>query len=66
MRQGEEEAALLAKAISRGRTLRQHVHQWIAEHIKDCKDAWILDFQTTETMEGAPSQQILRAGAQIF
>ena len=52
LRQGEEEALLLTKAAARGKTLRQQVHQWIAEHKQEASDGWILDPRATETTEG--------------
>ena len=52
LRQGEDEATLLSKAASRGKTLRQQVHQWITEHKNEASDGWILDPRATETTEG--------------
>ena len=52
LRQGEEEALLLTKAAAREKTLRQQVHQWIAEHKQEASDGWVLDPRATETTEG--------------
>ena len=52
LRQGEDEATLLSKAASRGKTLRQQVHQRITEHKNEASDGWILDPRATETTEG--------------
>ena len=52
LRQGEDEATLLSKAASRGKPLRQQVHQRITEHKNEASDGWILDPRATETTEG--------------
>ena len=61
-RQGEEEEQLLKKAIARGRTMRQCVHQWLEERDFEVHEGWVLDAKATEETEGsAPTDWDARA-----